>query len=179
MRRRGSNTVVGPISFNYEIDVYGDWETIHERYPDMDPLNRHELQITDLPARRTVVGVTDGEGTRAYPIRRVRWNDPVHDVVGSVPVLVTLADHDTLVAYDRRVNGQTLTFEEGQKETYLVGGGSRWNRLAGGAIDGPYEGTRLQPAPGLGPLGCLATLPSRFGSLPFGLTAFGPLKSPL
>lgn len=146
-----SNTVIGPVSVNYEIDIYGDWDRITARYPDMGPLGDIEWSDTRLKRRTTVIGVTGGDTARAYPLRAVQWNDPINDVVGDLPVVVTVSADDTLLAYDRRVGGGTLSFAAGDEST-LVAGGSRWERLTGRALDGPHEGSRLSPAPGMGPL---------------------------
>lgn len=142
-----SNTVVGRLSFNYELDIYGDWDRVTDRYPDMGPLGELEWSDTRLPRRTTVVGVTVGDDARAFPFDRVRWNDPVNDVVGDVPVVVTVTAGDALLAYDRRVRGETLTFRSGA-DGALRAGGSRWGRLTGEALDGPHAGGQLSPAPG-------------------------------
>ena len=57
----------------------------------------------------------------------------------------TPAPGDTLVAFDRRVNGRQLRFTAGGEET-LRAGGSRWERLTGRAVSGAYEGTTLPRA---------------------------------
>jgi hypothetical protein len=51
----------------------------------------------------------------------------------------------TLVAYDRRVDGRTLTFSAGDGD-HLRAGGSRWRVLTGDAVDGPFEGATLSRA---------------------------------
>lgn len=144
-----SDTVVGPVSFNYEIDIYGDWDKVTARYPDMGPLGDIEWSDTRLRRRRTVLGVAVGDAARAYPLDRVRSNDPVNDVVGDLPVVLTVAADDTLLAYDRRLDGEPLTFWS-DDDGALHAGGSRWRRLTGVAQDGPYEGRQLSPVPGSG-----------------------------
>jgi hypothetical protein len=146
-----SNTVVGPVSFNYNLEFYERRERIADRYPDYGPLGALEWTDTRLQRRTVVVGVSTDSASRAYPERDVRRGEPINDVVGSLPVLVTTTPNGRPRAYVRRVEGETLTIEENGTGT-LVAGGSRWSRLRGTALDGPHEGTRLPIAPGRGPL---------------------------
>lgn len=58
-----------------------------------------------------VAGVVLNGEARAYPIRLLVWHEVVNDTVGGVPVAVSYsALGGTLVAFDRRVGGETLTF---------------------------------------------------------------------
>jgi len=136
-----SNTVVGPVSLNYDLDPYEDHQTIAERYPEYGPLGDLEWSDTRLQRRTTVLGVAHGDEAVAYPDREVNSHGPINDTVGGRPVVVASAG-DTLVAYDRRVAGETLQFESGA-EGLLAGGGSRWRPLDGRAVDGPHEGSQL------------------------------------
>jgi len=146
-----SNTVVGPVSFNYNLEFYERRERITDRYPDYGPLGALEWTDTRLQRRTVVVGVSTESASRAYAERDIRRAEPINDVVGSLPVLVTTTPNGRPRAYLRRVEGETLTIEENGTGT-LVAGGSRWSRLRGTALDGPYEGTQLPVAPGRGPL---------------------------
>jgi len=112
---------------------------------------------SDRPDRAGGVERSGGSSDRAsageavaYPRDQVRWNGPINDAVGGRAVVVALAD-DTLVAYDRRVGGERLRFTEGGDRA-LRAGGSRWRTLTGVALDGPHEGTTLEPATGIGGL---------------------------
>jgi hypothetical protein len=146
-----SNTVVGPVSFNYNLEFYKRRERVTDRYPDYGPLGALEWTDTRLQRRTVVVGVSTDGGTRAYAKRDVQRADPINDVVGSLPVLVTATPDGRPRAYVRRVGGETLTVEASAGGE-LVAGGSRWSRVDGSALDGPHEGTRLPVAPGRGPL---------------------------
>ncbi|WP_458186172.1 DUF3179 domain-containing (seleno)protein [Haladaptatus sp. NG-WS-4] len=75
----------------------------------------------------------------------------VNDEVGGKPVVVASAPGETLVAYDRRVDGTTFRFEADGR-THLRGGGSRWRRTTGKAVDGTREGTKLDRATDVPPL---------------------------
>lgn len=49
---------------------------------------------------------------RAYPLQIMLWHELVNDVVGGVPVLVTYCPLcNSGVVYDRRLNGDVLTFD--------------------------------------------------------------------
>lgn len=99
----------------------------------------------DLHSRTLVVGVEAEGMARAYPFHVVSDEEVVNDRVGTIPVVVTTAPDGSLVAYDRRVDGRTFTFEPAGEDG-LVAGGSRWERATGRAIDGPHEGTTLERA---------------------------------
>jgi hypothetical protein len=97
-----------------------------------------------LHPKAWVLGVATDSAARAYPAETVRDRDGlVTDRVGDLPVVVTTTG-DSLVAYDRRVDGRTLSFE--RDGDALVAGGSRWNVVSGRALDGPYEGQSLRQA---------------------------------
>jgi len=98
-----------------------------------------------LHPKTTVVGVEHGGVSRAYPLDRVQEAGVVNDEVGGLPVVVAATESGTLVAYVREVDGQTLAFTR-ESEGFLAAGGSRWRLLGGRAVDGPYEGTRLDQA---------------------------------
>lgn len=98
-----------------------------------------------LHPKTTVVGVEHGGVSRAYPLGPVRDAGVVNDEVGGLPVVIAATESGTLVAYVRRADGETLTFER-ESDAFLAADGSRWRLLDGRAVDGPYEGTRLQQA---------------------------------
>lgn len=98
------------------------------------------------PDQRTlVIGVSDGEETKAYPFDIVSEREVVTDTVGDVPVVVTVPPDGTLVAYDRRIDG-TERSASPAGERYVEIAGSRFGRSDGVAVDGPYEGRRLDRA---------------------------------
>lgn len=101
--------------------------------------------------RTLVIGISaDGESV-AYPFEAVQAAGVVNDVVGEIPVVVAAGSGGTLVAYERRIDGETLRFRLADDDT-LRAGGSRWLLQRGLAVDGPYEGTQLRRANDLPPL---------------------------
>jgi hypothetical protein len=133
-----SDTVAGRVSRRYAVNpyaAYGDSRRIG--IGDREENGR-------LHPKTLVIGVTaDGE-SRAYPLPAVRAEGAVTDTVGNVPVVVVADGADQLYAYDRRVNGTTLTVE--RDGDALVAGGSRWSITSGRALDGPFEGATLSRA---------------------------------
>jgi hypothetical protein len=92
-----------------------------------------------------VLGVVRGGEARAYPLPVVFEADVVTDTVGGVPVVVTVAPGNSLMAYERRIDGRTLSFSV-DDERHLLAGGSRWRRATGTAVDGPFAGRTLTRA---------------------------------
>lgn len=135
-----SNTVVGrDASRDYTYDPYGGYATT-------DQVGVGSTFDDDrLHPKTLVIGVTAGESAKAYPLPRIGAAGVVNDTVGDRPVVVAGAPGDTLVAYDRTVDGEVLTFEAADDER-LRAGGSRWRRSTGRAVDGPHEGSELTAA---------------------------------
>jgi len=113
-----------------------------------------------FPALSRVVGVSIGDVKRGYPFDLISEERAVNDVVGEIPVAVlwggdtadaldsaSIADGDaigTAIAFDRRVDGQTLTFSPAGDDRFTdEETSSTWN-LLGQAIDGPLQGELLE-----------------------------------
>ncbi len=142
-----SDTVLGDVRYNYNLDVYGRKDEIAERYPGSGPLGSVEWRDNRLQRRAVVLGVAEGGEAVAYPLDEVSLNGPINDEVGGRPVVVARAPDDTLVSYDRRVDGERLSFSGGEG-WQLRAGGSRWRALDGVAVDGPHEGRQLSALDG-------------------------------
>jgi hypothetical protein len=139
-----SGTVLGEVRYNYEIDVYGRVRDIAERYPDYGPLGSLEWGDARLRRRAVVVGVEHDGVARAYSLSAVGHDHPVNDAVAGRPVVVSVGRDRTLYAYDRRLDGSTLRFRDAGSDGVLRAGGSRWRVETGDALDGPFEGRRLE-----------------------------------
>lgn len=94
--------------------------------------------------------VVDGDPPRAYPIRILSYHEIVNDVVDGQPVAVTWCPICWSAAvYNRRVNGQRLTFGTSGKLAndvlvmYDRETESEWQQSTGAAIAGELQGERL------------------------------------
>jgi hypothetical protein len=98
-----------------------------------------------LYVKEFVVGVEQNGWAVAYPFGVLNDEPVVNDQVGDQPILVVFnADTATGLVFDRQVNGQTLTFSQGDGliltdiETETV-----WDGLTGQATEGPLTGETL------------------------------------
>lgn len=110
-----------------------------------EPVAAVELS-TQMP-----VAFMDIEGdARAYPLHILTWHEVVNDVVGGRPVAVTFCPLcNTVVAFDREVDGQVLDFGVSgllrhsdlvmwDRQTH-----SWWQQATGEGIVGTHAGTQL------------------------------------
>ena len=98
--------------------------------------------------------VVDGDPARAYPLRYLDFHEIVNADRDGHPIAVTWCPLcGTAVAYDRVVDGRTLTFGVSGKLVkdnlvmYDRETDSLWRQSTGTAIDGPMEGTTLSTLP--------------------------------
>lgn len=99
-----------------------------------------------------VVTVSIAGERRAYPVQLLTWHEVVNDTVGGVPVAVTYSPLcNSIVVYDRRVDGQALVFGEtgrlrdANAVMYDKQTESWWQQYTGEAIVGDLTGKRLRP----------------------------------
>ena len=97
-----------------------------------------------LHPKAQVLGVRHGGEAVAYPLERVSAAGVINDTVGGRPIVVASAPTDQLVAYDRRIDGETLQFSEGDAETILRAD-TRWQIKNGRATAGTHRGAELTP----------------------------------
>jgi len=137
-----SGTIVEAPARNYDTNPYAGYEDA-ERVG----IGYNEFDDERLHPKAQVIGVATEDAARAYPLERVLSAGVVNDTVGDRPVVVTTTGADSLVAYDRRVDSEVVAFEAAGTD-HVAGGGSRWQRTTGEAVDGPHEGTSLERANG-------------------------------
>jgi hypothetical protein len=104
-----------------------------------------------LHAKAEVIGIANGDVARAYPASTLAEEGVVEDSVGGLPVVVTTTSDGTPVAWVREIDGEVLSFGRAD-DRHLEGGGSRWKRTTGVAVDGPREGRALAQANAISPL---------------------------
>lgn len=114
-----------------------------------DPKYSKYLVPSDL-----VIGVEIKGESRAYPISVMYVHEIINDELGGVPIAVT--HHwpcDSVVVFDRRVNGQTLEFRvsglvyNSNMLMYDAASESLWSQLLGRAVSGPKAGATLAVLP--------------------------------
>ena len=124
-------------------------------YENYDDLNNPERIFpgsridTRRPPKELVLGVHEDSLSVAFPfgvLTDLGFVVALNEFIGTTPLLVTfLAQEQTAVAFDRRINGQTLTFDVADQNagTFIDREtGSTWN-AAGEAIGGSLTGARL------------------------------------
>lgn len=96
----------------------------------------------------------DADPARAYPARYLDYHEVVNDVIGDQPIAVSWCPLcGSGVAYDRRVEGRTLTFGVSGKLAddnlvlYDRETGSNWKQSTGECIAGELEGSGLDLLP--------------------------------
>ncbi len=104
-----------------------------------------------LLTKELVLGVFNGSTATAYPLRAfaAQGNAVVaNDVVSSTQIVVTYrSEGNVAIAFERAVNGQTLTFDvTGETPFIMVDAetGTEWNSRGEG-IAGPLSGQQLAP----------------------------------
>jgi len=129
---------------SYVVDPYAS-------YYETDDLGVVDNQIPREPGtsvrKRRLLGVRVGPAARAYPYAALRERPLINDVLNGVPVLIWFDPQtETGAAFERRIEGQTLTFRAaGDEEGVLVDEqtGSRWQASSGRASGGPLRGRQL------------------------------------
>ena len=103
-----------------------------------------------LPAKELVLGVVIQRQTKAYPFTSLFTDPVINDSLGGSALLIVFDPRSTTaVAFDRGLEGRTLTFvqvasETGEPLVEDTETGSVWSGLTGRAISGPLEGTELR-----------------------------------
>ena len=107
--------------------------------------------VSFLRPQEPVVALTLADRARAYPLQILVWHEIVNDVVAGTPVAVTFCPLcNTAIAFDRRVNGRTLSFgttgnlRNADLVMYDRQTESWWQQFGGEGVVGRYAGTRLR-----------------------------------
>jgi hypothetical protein len=132
-----------------------DWKTWRSKHPDTTVLNlsrtarEYQREFYRDPSR-FVLGMAKGGAARAWPFDQLVRQPVLNDEFDRTPVLVVfMQDSATALAYDRRLDGRTLTFKfEGSK---LLDNqtSTQWEPASGKAVAGPHLGKQLTQQTGL------------------------------
>ncbi|MDP3937449.1 MAG: DUF3179 domain-containing protein [Deltaproteobacteria bacterium] len=119
---------------------------LHARFV---PASQSQLQPDDR-----VLGIAIGGRAKAYPLRILNWHEVVNDEIGGLPVVITYCPLCASgVAFDRRVDGQTLVFGvsgllyNSNVLLYDRQSESLWTQIGMRAVAGPRTGARLRSLP--------------------------------
>lgn len=126
--------------------------------PPLDHPAHESIAAADawLDDAQPVIALAINGAARAYPLAILTWHEITNDTLGGVPVAVTFCPLcNSAVAFDRRLNGETLDFgvSGNLRHSDLVMWDrqteSWWQQLTGEGIVGRYAGYRLTmlPAP--------------------------------
>lgn len=104
-----------------------------------------------LEERTAVKGVVVNDQSRAYPYPVVKQEQVINDYLNEHPILVVIGTGFQILAFDRCVNGRSLSFRNKTKGIAHADG-SRWELDTGLALDGPHEGSHLNRIETLPPM---------------------------
>lgn len=105
------------------------------------------VQDERLPTKQFVIGVEYPQTAVAYPFSILNDEPLINDMHDGLPTLIVFdAASAAGVAYNRQVNGQTLTFTATDIPRQLsdVETGSIWDSFSGVALAGPRAGQSLE-----------------------------------
>ena len=108
-----------------------------------------ETNVDDrLFTKSLVIGLEGRSSQKAYAYQTLVQSGPINDVFDDTPLIVALnEDGGSSTVYDRRVDGQTLTFKDTDDPRYLedMETGSKWEKVSGLGVEGPMAGKQLDP----------------------------------
>jgi hypothetical protein len=107
------------------------------------------FQDDRLATKDFVIGVALQDEAVAYPFLELNSEPVLNDVIAGVPVLVVFdADNASGVVFDRRVEGETLTFKR-QAGSIIIDERTEttWNAMEGMALEGELAGAQLKRVP--------------------------------
>jgi len=106
-----------------------------------------------LAKKELVIGLTVSGFAKAYPFSAISDQTVINDDFAGESVVVTFEPiSESGAAFERRLDGRTLTFEpaagrEGITLMRDLETGSLWQVLTGQAVEGPLSGQRLERLP--------------------------------
>ena len=106
-----------------------------------------------LPKKELVMGMVVSGFAKAYPFSAISQQTVINDNFAGEAVVITFEPtSESGAAFQRRLNGKTLTFEPAQVRAGVAlmrdqETGSLWQVLTGQAVEGPLFGERLERLP--------------------------------
>jgi len=118
----------------------------------LNPLFTRARDAEFLRAEDRILGISQGQEAKAYPIKILNWHEIVNDTMGGRPVLITYCPLcGTGIGFDPVIRGQRNTFGvsgllyQSDLLMYDHQTESLWSQIAMEAVAGPMTGTRLTP----------------------------------
>jgi len=130
-----------------------DWSTWRQAHPEttVAMLSRTAREFSRQMYRRParyVVGLSHGNTSRAWSYDQLILQPIVNDTFADKPVVVFFDDKSgAAMIFNRRVNGQTLSFALQGNKVVDEQTGSSWNWMRGEATGGEMKGEQLAPLP--------------------------------
>jgi hypothetical protein len=132
---------------DYTIYPYGNYRS--EQTQPLFPLRARSFD-TKFPPKHVVLGLIEGAAQKAYPFSKLNGKQVVNDQVnGRAILIVSDLPAKLAIPYDRRVNGQVLTFTLNSANPFQMTDNetnSVWN-IKGEAISGSLAGAKLTQIP--------------------------------
>ena len=106
-----------------------------------------------LPKKELVMGMVVSGFAKAYPFSAISQQTVINDHFAGEEVVITFEPtSESAAAFQRRLDGKTLTFEPAQVRAGVAlmrdqETGSLWQVLTGQAVEGPLFGERLERLP--------------------------------
>lgn len=122
-----------------------DWEAKTAKAP----VRVHAALDPRLGPRTVILGIELGGVAKAFPEDRALAQAPLHDRVGTVPIVLLVgSDGKSVRAFESRLEGRELEFvrmvDDSAGTVRDASTGSRWS-FRGEAVAGPLAGKRLAP----------------------------------
>jgi len=134
---------------------WSQWKSMHPNTEVLARVGRGGFMGTYVADRNAAeFGLSVGQGPQAklYPYDLLSTREVVNDVVTPYDIVVVFdPGHKAAMAFSRKIDKQTLTFEPAKAkspETLLMRDretGSLWERLSGKAIEGKLKGKSILP----------------------------------
>jgi len=135
--------------------VMTDWATWKSTYPESTVVmlsrtaNRFRREVYNYPDQ-FVLGMSKGAAARAWSYDHLAEVSVVNDTFQQMPVVIFYeAASATAVAFERTLDGQTLSFRRDAEGIHDEQTGSRWNPTTGKSTSGPWTDRQLKPAVGV------------------------------
>jgi hypothetical protein len=143
--------------------VWIDWKTWQTKYPETTVLMlsrviriyRHVEAYSDFEPERAYFGkfqwgLEHAGKARSWPFAQLARQTVVNDEIGGTPIVVVFdRRQSTATAFERVLDGQTLTFRRQGTDLVDEQSNTAWDPITGEAMSGPHLGRKLKPVAGI------------------------------